>query len=58
MLAKDQAAIVGIGWTAFTRNSQATTTTLAAEAGFKAIADAGLAPRDIDGLMSWFHQHA
>jgi acetyl-CoA acetyltransferase len=58
MLAKDQAAIVGIGWTAFTRSSQATTTTLAAEAGFKAIADAGLAPRDVDGLMSWFHKHA
>jgi acetyl-CoA acetyltransferase len=58
MLAKDQAAIVGIGWTAFSRNSGASAMTLAAEAGFKAIEDAGLAPRDIDGVTSWFHAHA
>ena len=39
---KDKTAIVGIGWTAFSRNSGVTTLTLAAEASLKAIADAGL----------------
>src|SRR3954452_8048138 len=58
MLAKDQTAIVGIGWTAFSRNSGASTMTLAAEASFMALADADLAPRDVDGVMSWFHTHA
>ena len=58
MLPKDQTAIVGIGWTAFSRNSHASTTTLAAQAGFKAIDDAGLEPQDIDGVMSWFHKYA
>jgi acetyl-CoA acetyltransferase len=58
VLPKDKTAIVGIGWTAFTRNSLASTTTLAADAGFKAIDDAGLKPRDIDGVMSWFHKNA
>jgi len=58
VLAKDQTAIVGIGWTAFTRNSQASTMSLAAEASFKAIGDAGLTPRDIDGVMSWFHRYS
>lgn len=58
MLPKDQTAIAGIGWTAFSRNSQASTTTLAAQAGFKAIDDAGLKPQDIDGVMSWFHKYA
>jgi len=58
VLAKDQTAIVGIGWTAFTRNSQTSTTSLAGEACFKAIEDAGLLPRDIDGVMSWFHRYA
>ena len=37
---KDKTAIVGIGWTAFSRNSGVTTMTLAAEASLKAIADA------------------
>jgi acetyl-CoA acetyltransferase len=58
MLAKDQAAIVGIGWTAFSRDSQASSMALAADASFKAIADAGLTPRDVDGVASWFHTHA
>jgi acetyl-CoA acetyltransferase len=55
---KDKTAIVGIGWTAFTRNSGASTTTLAVEASLRAIADAGLKPRDIDGVVSWFHKAA
>ena len=58
MLARDQTAIVGIGWTAFSRNSGASTMSLAAEASLKAIADAGLTPRDIDGVMSWYHKHS
>src|SRR5262249_7306869 len=58
VLAKDQTAIVGIGWTAYTRNSQASSMSLAAEASLKAIDDAGLTPRDIDGVMSWFHKYA
>ena len=56
MLPRDQTAIVGIGWTAFSRNSGGSTKSLAAEASFRAIADAGLAPRDVDGVMSWYYE--
>jgi acetyl-CoA acetyltransferase len=58
MLPKDKTAIVGLGWTAFSRNSGVSTMTLAAEASLKAIDDAGLKPKDIDGVMSWFHGRA
>src|SRR5436853_7865689 len=58
MLPKDKTAIVGIGWTAFSRNSGVSSMTLAAEASLKAIDDAGLKPTDIDGVMSWFHGRA
>ncbi|HZT06180.1 MAG TPA: hypothetical protein VFC51_04060 [Chloroflexota bacterium] len=58
MLPRDKTAIVGIGWTAFSRNSGVSTTSLAAQASFRAIEDAGLKPRDIDGVMSWFHKYA
>jgi acetyl-CoA acetyltransferase len=58
MLPRNETAIVGIGWTAFSRNSQASARSLAAEASFKAIDDAGLKPRDIDGVMSWFHRNS
>src|SRR5437868_15051200 len=58
MLPKDKTAIVGIGWTAFSRNSGVSTMTIAAEASLKAIDDAGLKPTDIDGVMSWFHGRA
>ena len=54
---KDKTAIVGIGWTEFTRNSGVSTLTLAADAGLKAIADAGLKARDIDGVVTWYHKH-
>ena len=47
----DQCAIVGIGTTAFTKESGVSVTALAAEAALKAIADAGLEPSDIDGLV-------
>ena len=46
---KDKTAIVGIGWTEFSRKSGVTTISLAAEASLKAIADAGLQVQDIDG---------
>jgi 3-oxoacyl-[acyl-carrier-protein] synthase III len=48
---KDKTAIVGIGWTAFSRKSGVTTLSLAAEASLKAIADAGLRVQDIDGVV-------
>src|SRR5262245_59562879 len=52
----DSTAIVGIGWTEFTRNSGTTVLNLAAAASLNAIHDAGLEPRDVDGLISyrWF----
>jgi acetyl-CoA acetyltransferase len=53
---KDKTAIVGIGWTAFSRNSGVTTLTLAAEASLKAIADAGLQVQEIDGVVSFYHR--
>ena len=53
---KDKTAIVGIGWTAFSRNSGVTTLSLAAEASLKAIADAGLKVQDIDGVVSFYLQ--
>src|SRR5688572_32975677 len=53
---KDKTAIVVIGWTAFSRKSGVTTLSLAAEASFKAIADAGLQMQDIDGVVSFYHR--
>lgn len=53
---KDKTAIVGIGWTKFTRKSQTTTASLAAEASLNAIEDAGLSVQDIDGIISFFHK--
>ena len=52
---KDKTAIVGIGWTPFTRNSGVTTVSLAAQASLMAIQDAGLDVQDIDGVVSYFH---
>lgn len=53
---KDKTAVVGIGWTPFTRSSGVTTMTLAAQASLMAIADAGLEVQDIDGVVSFFHK--
>jgi acetyl-CoA acetyltransferase len=47
----EQAAIVGIGETAYVRGSEQTTLEMILEAARAAIADAGLAPGDIDGLI-------
>lgn len=52
---KDQTAIVGIGWSAFTKSSETSTLNLAAEASIKAIDDAGLSPADIDGVVTYTH---
>jgi acetyl-CoA acetyltransferase len=51
---KDKTAITGIGWTNFSRNSGTTVLNLAAEACLNAIADAGLTPKDIDGVVTYF----
>jgi acetyl-CoA acetyltransferase len=48
---KDRACIVGIGETQYSRNSGKTELGLMLEASLKAIADAGLNPHDIDGVI-------
>ena len=50
---KDKYAIVGIGNTDYTANSGRTVRALAIEAAANAIADAGLQPSDVDGLVSY-----
>ena len=46
-------AIVGIGQTEFSKNSGRSELQLALEASSAAIADAGLTPRDIDGIVTF-----
>jgi acetyl-CoA acetyltransferase len=48
---KDQACITGVGESAFTRGTDKSEFVLMLEASMKAIADAGLAPHDIDGIL-------
>ena len=48
---KDQACIAGVGETAYTRGSNRTEFASMLEASMKAIADAGLTPHDIDGVI-------
>ena len=48
-----QAAIAGIGATEFSKDSGRSELQLAAEAVAHAIADAGLAPSDVDGLVTY-----
>jgi len=50
---RDKYAITGIGNTDYTRESGRTVRSLASEACSKAIADAGLALADIDGIISF-----
>ena len=50
---KDEAVIVGIGQTPYTKNSGVSELALAAEAVRKAIDDAGLKPSDVDGLTTF-----
>ena len=49
---KDKAAIAGIGWTTFCKNSGVSVLSLAAEACKKAIDDAGLSVKEIDGIVT------
>lgn len=51
---KDKCAIVGIGETVYVKQSQVSTLALAAECSKKAISDAGLTPKDIDGLIVYW----
>lgn len=48
---RDRCAVVGVGNTEFSRDSGRSVLSLATEAGTKAIADAGLRPEDIDGII-------
>jgi acetyl-CoA acetyltransferase len=52
---KNKTAIAGIGWTAFSKASGTTVANLAAEASLNAIHDAGLTPRDIDGIVTYYY---
>ena len=48
---RDRCAIVGVGETDYSRNSGRSDLTLATQAALAAIADAGLVPHDIDGIV-------
>ncbi len=48
---RDKAAVVGIGQTAFTKDSGRSVLSLATEASLKALADAGLGVDDVDGIV-------
>jgi acetyl-CoA acetyltransferase len=48
---RDRTAITGVGATEFSRDSKRSALTLATEASLAAIADAGLAPSDVDGVI-------
>jgi hypothetical protein len=50
---KERGAITGIGETAYSRNSGKSVVALQMEASLAAIADAGRAPTDIDGIIAY-----
>jgi acetyl-CoA acetyltransferase len=50
---RDKYCIVGVGETEYSRHSGRTTRAMAVEAVRKAILDAGLTARDVDGMMSY-----
>ena len=50
---RDKYSIVGVGETEYSRGSGRSTRAMAVEAIRNAIEDAGLMPRDVDGLMSY-----
>ena len=52
-LARDRAAITGIGYTPLSRNSGVSVDALALQASMGAIRDAGLTPQDIDGVVTF-----
>ena len=51
MTLRDKACVSGIGETAYMRGSTKTAFELQIESSLKAVADAGLTPRDIDGVI-------
>ncbi|GAA3676798.1 lipid-transfer protein [Arthrobacter ginkgonis] len=51
---RGRTAITGVGWTELSKNSGRSTIALATEAALAAIADAGLAPTQIDGLVTYY----
>ena len=51
MTLRDKACVTGIGETAYMRGSTKTAFELQVESSLKAVADAGLTPRDIDGVI-------
>src|SRR6186997_2818705 len=53
MALKDRGAVTGIGETAYSRNSGKSVVALQMEASLAAIADAGLSPTDIDGIIAY-----
>jgi acetyl-CoA acetyltransferase len=50
---KDKIAIVGLGWTKFSRNSGVSVQNLALESCKNAIDDAGLTVKDVDGIATY-----
>ena len=50
---RDKYCIVGVGETEFSKNSGRTTRAMAVEAVRKAMVDAGLTGKDVDGMMSY-----
>ncbi len=50
---RDQAAVSGVGETAYTRETARSQLELTLEASLNAIADAGLTPQDIDGVIPY-----
>jgi acetyl-CoA acetyltransferase len=50
---RDKYCIVGVGETEYSKSSGRTTRAMAVEAIGKALADAGLRPTDVDGMMSY-----
>jgi acetyl-CoA acetyltransferase len=49
----DGAIISGIGWTDYSRNSGRSVEALAVEAARRALSDAGIAPEDADGIVTY-----
>ena len=53
MSLKGKAAVTGVGDTRYSRQSGKSVTTLQMEASLAAIRDAGLDPKDIDGIIAY-----
>ena len=51
---RDKAAVSGIGETAYTRGTSKSALALQLEASLKALDDAGIDPRDVDGVIPYF----